>query len=295
MTKEAVRKREYRANRESKEQADKRRAKDNEATKKKNDMKTAAEIKAMNEANKLRMRIARETEVVANSSNSSNMTPLEVEVPSDSSNVNAAKTNPDEPSEYEKIRLSNIQERNQKFKEIFGFTHPSASKKEGKKSEMTQLQNSTISLPRRNENLVDNSEIQSSHVKISTATSKAKIESNVHEFRYSNASYAEKLADLVKEGHLFANTAHLEYLYGSNLMEETSFHKPGGRQTLKKKRRHANLDRKSKKAKKSQAYRDNETQDQYHKRLEQSAKYNRNLSENVLYREKRKHVKKLKR
>ena len=290
ITKEAIRKREYRANKESKEQADKRRAKDNEATKKKNDMKTAAQIKAMNEANKLRMRIAREPELVANSHE------VEVEVPSDSSNVNAAKTNPDEPSEYEKIRLSNIQERNQKFKEIFGFTHPAASKKEGKKSEMTQLQNSTIRLPRRNdENLAENSKIQGSHVKISTATSKAKIESNVHEFRYSNASYAEKLADLVKEGHLFANTAHLEYLYGSNLMEETLFHKPGGRQTLKKKRRHANLDRKTKKAKKSQKYRENETQDQYDNRLKQSAKYNRDLSENILYREKRKHVKRLKR
>ena len=111
---------------------------------------------------------------------------------------------------------------------------------------------------------------------------------------FDNDSYAEKLANLVKEGHLFANTAHLEYLYGSNLMDKLPTDMTYGK-IIKKKRRKANLDRKSKRAKKSQMYRENETQDQYNKRLKQSAKYNHDLSENVLYREKRKHVKRLKR
>ena len=151
---------------------------------------------------------------------------------------------------------------------------------------MPQLENSSIRLPRlSDENLVENSEIQ--------ITSHAKTTSD-EENEFNNDSYAEKLADLVKEGHLFANTAHLEYLYGSNLMDQFPTDMTyGGGKIIKKKRRKANLDRKSKKAKKSQMYRENETQDQYNKRLKQSANYNRNLPAHEV--EKRKHVRRLKR
>ena len=101
---------------------------------------------------------------------------------------------------------------------------------------MTQLQNSSIRLPRLcDENLVENSEIQlTSHDHTKNILPAASGSRN----EFDNDSYAEKLADLVKEGHLFANTAHLEYLYGSNLMEETPTNIPhGSGKILKKKRR----------------------------------------------------------
>ena len=139
MTKEAIRKREYRANKESKEIADNRRAKDNEATKKKNDLQTNVQKKARNEANKLNMRANRDAKKLTNPQNeapeefqriqtppraltlknqnsSVSKTLSHYEMPSGNSIVE------DELSEYEKIRLSNIQEKNQKFQELFGHT-----------------------------------------------------------------------------------------------------------------------------------------------------------------------------
>ena len=301
---EAVRKRNYRDERESEEQADERRAKDNAAKKKKKDKETPEQQKASKAANAARMRASRAAKKAAKLAESQ---PRE-SIPSTSKMANAqnpglakfqklqtppksllssrgSESSDDSTSEYEKLRIRNIEERKKKFKDQFGFSDPLASQKEGKphgksrSTKTTKLQNSHIRLPRlSDENLVENSEIQiTGHAKET----------------FNNDSYAEKLADLVKEGHLFANTAHLEYLYGSNLMDEPPTDIICGGKIIKKKRRKANLDRKSKKAKKSQMYRENETQDQYKNRLEQSAKYNRNLPNYEV--EKRKHVRRLKR
>ena len=58
-------------------------------------------------------------------------------------------------------------------------------------------------------------------------------------------------------------------------------------------KRKFSIGRKSKRAKKSKIYRENETTEQYKKRLRQSAKYNQNLPENE--NQKRKHIRRLKR
>ena len=198
--------------------------------------------------------------------------------------------NEDTISEYEKIRNQNILERNQKFKSLFGFTHPLSEKTVSKQQENETSKSTSLS------DTADPDFVANVEPTTRRALPRRSCTQNLV-FNFDNDSYAEKLENLVRNGYLFANTAHLEYLYGSELMEESSFSNPDAEPIEKKmkKKRKSNLDRKSKTAKKSQMYRENETQDQYNTRLKQSAKYNRDLSENVLYREKRKHVKRLKR
>ena len=196
MTKEAIRKREYRANKESKEQAERRRAKDNEATKKKNDMKTAAEIKAMNEANKLRMRANRDAKKLTNPQNEAPEEFLRIQTPPrsltlENRNLSVSKNlthegrlpcrhdrtlssglglNEDSMSEYEKLRLQNIQENKQKFQELFGISGPfegrsrtqnqkrsqpvSNSNSESSGEEINQTMEPTRKQPKDNANLL---------------------------------------------------------------------------------------------------------------------------------------------
>ena len=196
----------------------------------------------------------------------------------------------DTMSDYEKLREKNILERQQKFKSLFGCRGPFSAKATVSKEEKNKVTQSSCPTDTADPDFVANVEYTTRR-----SLPRRSCTQNL-EFNFDNDSYAEKLEHLVKNGFLFANTAHLEYLYGSELMEESPLSIDAEPIEKKwKKKRKSNLDRKSKTAKKSQMYRENETQDQYNKRLKQSAKYNRDLSENVLYREKRKHVKRLKR
>ena len=128
MTKEAIRKREYRANKESKEQADRRRAKDNAATKERNDKQSYDQKKARNEANKLNMRANRDAKkLVLAEFQTIQTAPRALKT----RNYNLSRGHPshessddDSPSEYEKLRLRNIQENKQKFRELFGISGP---------------------------------------------------------------------------------------------------------------------------------------------------------------------------
>ena len=334
MTKEAIRKREARAKesktetderlaKNAKRNMDKKNAmtdeerksfleKKAEQTKTSRAGESEEKTKERNEANRLRQKAKRDAEKAAKSANLENVTAefqriqtrprsliirptvttrLSIEGglprsndrnPSSSSGLN------DSISEYEKLRDRNILERQQKFMSHFGYTDPLSEKATVSNKQKNKMRKFTSQINNTDPDFVAN---------VEPTTSRTVPRRNCTQnlaFNFDNDSYAEKLADLVNEGHLFANTAHLEYLYGSNLMDETPADMSyGGRQILKKKRRKANLDRKSKKAKKSQKHRENETQDQYNKRLEQSAKYNRNLPTYQV--EKRKHVRRLKR
>ena len=314
---EAVRKRNYREKRESKEQADIRRAKDNAAKKKKKDEETPEQQIASKAANAARMRASRAAKKAAKLAEGQPKEPI----PSTSKMTNAQnpglekfqklQTPPkglshkgrlphrndgtltsgsglivDTMSDYEKLREKNILERQQKFKSLFGCRGPFSAKATVSKEEKNKVTQSSCPTDTADPDFVANVEYTTRR-----SLPRRSCTQNL-EFNFDNDSYAEKLEHLVKNGFLFANTAHLEYLYGSELMEEIQFFKPVGRQMVKKKRRKANLDRKSKKAKKSQKYRFGESNSQRDARLKVNVNYKQKLmrNENALQSERRKQI-----
>ena len=277
MTKEAIRKREYRANKESKEQAERRRAKDNEATKKKNDMKTAAEIKAMNEANKLRMRANRDAKKLTNPQNEAPEEFLRIQTPPralilENQNLShegrlprrhdetlsiGSGENEDAISDYEKLRLKNIEENKKKFLELFGTSHPHESG--------PSVQNQKRSFSKSTSNSESSDEEIAPKEKPIRRQPKRQCKSLVNEVcESSDSSFEAYVDDLVE-----ASAAELEV---DPHMIVTPIVNSIINSIFGPKPRKQNIGRKSKRALKSSKYRQfHETDDQYQSRLKKSS------------------------
>ena len=274
MTKEAIRKREYRANKEPKEIADKRRAKDNKAKKKKNDMKTDVQKKAMNEANKLNMRAKRDSKKLTNTQNEA---PLEefqrIQTPPraliiENQNLSVGRRhdgtlssgssglNDNSLSEYEKIRLQNIEESKKKFQELFG-TKPFGGGPSVQKQKRSLFKSATDSETSDEEIVPTEKPIRKQP--------KRQCKSFVNEVSESSDSSFEAFVDDLVE----ASAAELE-IDPSMIVTpiiNTMINLVFGSKTRKQ-----NIGRKSKRAMKSSKYRKfHETDDQYQSRLKKSS------------------------
>ena len=283
MTKEAIRKREYRANKESKEIADNRRAKDNEATKKKNDLQTNVQKKARNEANKLNMRANRDAKKLTNPQNEAPEEFQRIQTPPralllEKQNSSVSKglfhegglprrhdgTLPSEPSglndnslsEYEKIRLQNIEESKKKFQELFG-TKPFGGGPSVQNQKRSLFKSATDSETSDEEIVPTEKPIRKQP--------KRQCKSFVNEVSESSDSSFEAFVDDLVE----ASAAELE-IDPSMIVTpiiNTMINLVFGSKTRKQ-----NIGRKSKRAMKSSKYRKfHETDDQYQSRLKKSS------------------------
>ena len=273
MTKEAIRKREYRANKEPKEIADKRRAKDNEAKKKKNDMKTDVQKKAMNEANKLNMRAKRDSKKLTNTQNEALEEFQRIQTPPraltiENQNLSVGRRhdgtlssgssglNDNSLSEYEKIRLQNIEESKKKFQELFG-TKPFGGGPSVQKQKRSLFKSATDSETSDEEIVPTENPIRKQP--------KRQCKSFVNEVSESSDSSFEAFVDDLVE----ASAAELEvdpHMIVTPIVNNiiNSIFGP--------KQRKQNIGRKSKRALKSSKYRQfHETDDQYQSRLKKSS------------------------
>ena len=195
----------------------------------------------------------------------------------------------DTMSDYEKLREKNILERQQKFKERFGtldrYGGPSHSRKQSMPQVSSKSQNDDFSskskpgssrqMPKRNCNLQKTCpQLDSSKEGSDTSFDgyvEDLVESAVANFELNQREDTKSLIVPIVESLIASVIKPMSGVY----------------------KRKFSIGRKSKHAKKSKIYRENETTEQYKKRLRQSAKYNRNLPENE--NQKRKHIRRLKR
>ena len=160
--------------------------------------------------------------------------------------------NEDSMSEYEKLREQNILERQQKFRSLFGSTGPFSAKV-------------AVSQTLR-------SELNEASTDIADPDFVANVETSTNRRTVPKRACTQNITESPNE----------------NISEEKSDLIP----KVKLKRRKANLDRKSKVAKKTKKYREKETKSQYDVRLKVNRHYKRNLmkNENELQARRRKQV-----
>ena len=284
-SKEAIRKRKYREEKESNGQADIRRAKDNAAKKKKNDDKTPEQKKASKAANAARMREKRKVDKMANNTQNQGLREFqsiqtipralqvtkslshETRLPhrNDGTLSSGSGLNEDSMSEYEKIRLRNIEERKQKFEELFGTNNPFGGE--------PSANNQKRGLPKSNMNSESSDEEIRPTVEPTRRQPKRLCKSlpkETPEHSILDSSFEGYVDDLVESAIANVEIGNLTQEIEQDVHDVNDSHK-FAKIPIPKKRK-PNIGRKTKTALKLAQYREShESQQQYEARLEQSS------------------------